>query len=291
MKPSSGSPTTAFFPHMAPTRTCSRIQCQPTASQRLRGWLGPSPYWDKKDDPAYKCATTWCAPRSRPSWKGRIPSIGAIRRQHSLPARYARAITTYRHGDLRDALTQIDALIQMQPNNPYFHDCVVRRCWRAESPRRRSRLCARRCNSRITHRSSRCYLGKRWWGLTIRPIRRKQSRFCVRRSREKARRRSAIPSSRWPMAERGFRGGRPGFRTGRLPSWRQQDRARTRFARKDPFRYRHARMGQGRRYRHRQAAARPEEQLEIHRARVLLNCNGFQRPAFAKRICQCHRSA
>src|SRR6202040_1625655 len=40
----------------------------------------------------------------------------------SLPARYAHAITTYRHGDLRSALAQIDGLIQLQPNNPYFYE-------------------------------------------------------------------------------------------------------------------------------------------------------------------------
>ena len=40
----------------------------------------------------------------------------------SMPARYARAISTYLHGDLRSALTQIDALIQVQPNNPYFYE-------------------------------------------------------------------------------------------------------------------------------------------------------------------------
>jgi len=40
----------------------------------------------------------------------------------SMPARYARAISTYLHGDLRSALAQIDALIQVQPNNPYFYE-------------------------------------------------------------------------------------------------------------------------------------------------------------------------
>jgi predicted Zn-dependent protease len=39
-----------------------------------------------------------------------------------MPARYARAISTYLHGDLRSALTQIDALIQVQPNNAYFYE-------------------------------------------------------------------------------------------------------------------------------------------------------------------------
>jgi predicted Zn-dependent protease len=40
----------------------------------------------------------------------------------SLPARYAHAISTYLHGDLNNALGQIDSLIQAQPNNPYFYE-------------------------------------------------------------------------------------------------------------------------------------------------------------------------
>jgi predicted Zn-dependent protease len=40
----------------------------------------------------------------------------------SMPARYARAIASYRHGDLRVALAQIETLIQTQPQNPYFHE-------------------------------------------------------------------------------------------------------------------------------------------------------------------------
>src|SRR5581483_10947914 len=41
----------------------------------------------------------------------------------SLPARYARAISAYRFGNAAvSAQTQIDALIQAQPNNPYFHE-------------------------------------------------------------------------------------------------------------------------------------------------------------------------
>jgi predicted Zn-dependent protease len=41
---------------------------------------------------------------------------------HNLPARYARAISTYLHSDLRQALAQMDGLIQAQPNNPYFYE-------------------------------------------------------------------------------------------------------------------------------------------------------------------------
>jgi predicted Zn-dependent protease len=40
----------------------------------------------------------------------------------SLPARYARAIATYRHSDIRSAIAQIDGLIAAQPNNPYFYE-------------------------------------------------------------------------------------------------------------------------------------------------------------------------
>jgi predicted Zn-dependent protease len=40
----------------------------------------------------------------------------------SLPARYARAISTFRHGDMRTAIAEIDNLIQTQPNNPYFYE-------------------------------------------------------------------------------------------------------------------------------------------------------------------------
>ena len=40
----------------------------------------------------------------------------------SLPARYARAIASYRFSEARGALAQIDALIQAQPHNPYFYE-------------------------------------------------------------------------------------------------------------------------------------------------------------------------
>jgi predicted Zn-dependent protease len=41
---------------------------------------------------------------------------------NSLGARYARAIATYRHADIRAAISQIDALIAQQPANPYFYE-------------------------------------------------------------------------------------------------------------------------------------------------------------------------
>jgi predicted Zn-dependent protease len=82
-----------------------------------------SPYWDKKDDPALQLRHDMV--RAKISAFMERPDTVYRRYQasnSSLPARYARAIVTYRHGDLRSAITQIDSLIQEQPNNPYFHE-------------------------------------------------------------------------------------------------------------------------------------------------------------------------
>jgi predicted Zn-dependent protease len=82
-----------------------------------------SPYWDKKDDPALqlrhdmvRAKVSAFMERQDTVYRRYLPS------NDSLPARYARAIATYLHGDLRAALAQIDGLIQVQPNNPYFHE-------------------------------------------------------------------------------------------------------------------------------------------------------------------------
>ena len=82
-----------------------------------------SPYWDKKDDPALQLRHDIM----RAKISGFLERPDTVYRRYplsntSLPARYAHAITTYLHGDLNNALTQIDALIQTQPNNPYFYE-------------------------------------------------------------------------------------------------------------------------------------------------------------------------
>jgi predicted Zn-dependent protease len=82
-----------------------------------------SPYWNKKDDPALQLRHDMV----RAKVSAFMERQDTVYRRYplsnnSLPARYARAITTYLHGDLRSALAQIDSLIQGQPNNPYFHE-------------------------------------------------------------------------------------------------------------------------------------------------------------------------
>lgn len=102
------------------------LQSHPVPAERvaaLQEFASTSPYWDKKDDPALQLRHDMV--RAKISAFMERPEL-VYRRypltNDSLPARYARAISTYLHGDLRSALTQIDALIAVQPNNPYFYE-------------------------------------------------------------------------------------------------------------------------------------------------------------------------
>jgi predicted Zn-dependent protease len=82
-----------------------------------------SPYWDRKDSPELQLRHDLM--RAKLSGFLERPESVANRyplSDHSLAARYARAISTYRHSDLRMALTQIDGLIQAEPRNPYFYE-------------------------------------------------------------------------------------------------------------------------------------------------------------------------
>jgi predicted Zn-dependent protease len=82
-----------------------------------------SPYWNRKDPPALQLRHDLM----RAKLSGFLESPGTVLRRyplsdHSLPARYARAISAYRHSDLRRAIAQIDGLIASEPNNPYFEE-------------------------------------------------------------------------------------------------------------------------------------------------------------------------
>ncbi|HXW25524.1 MAG TPA: M48 family metalloprotease [Xanthobacteraceae bacterium] len=102
------------------------LQTHPMPKERmdaLEGLVKTSPYWDKKDPPELQARHDLM----RAKLVGFIDRPETVGRRYppsdtSLPARYARAISVYRHGDLRAALTLIDGLIQTQPNNPYFYE-------------------------------------------------------------------------------------------------------------------------------------------------------------------------
>jgi predicted Zn-dependent protease len=80
-------------------------------------------YWDKKDPPELQFRHDMM----RAKLFGFMDPPNQVLRRYppsdtSLPARYARAISTYRYGDLRDAIADIDDLIHAVPNNPYFYE-------------------------------------------------------------------------------------------------------------------------------------------------------------------------
>jgi predicted Zn-dependent protease len=80
-------------------------------------------YWDKKDPPELQFRHDMM----RAKMYGFMDRPDAVLRRYppsdtSMPARYARAISTYRYGDMRAAIAQIDGLIAAEPNNPYFYE-------------------------------------------------------------------------------------------------------------------------------------------------------------------------
>jgi predicted Zn-dependent protease len=97
----------------------------PMAAERIAALaevVRANPYWEKKDSPELQQRHEM----ARAKLFGYLEQPDTLLRRYpqsntSLPARYARAISSYRHSDLRAALGQIDSLIQTQPNNPYFY--------------------------------------------------------------------------------------------------------------------------------------------------------------------------
>jgi len=102
------------------------LQTHPMPAERvasLETLAKSSPYWGKKDSPELQMRHDLM----RAKLSGFLERFDTVMRRYppsntSLPARYARAIATYRHSDLRAAIAQIDGLIQSEPNNPYFHE-------------------------------------------------------------------------------------------------------------------------------------------------------------------------
>ena len=101
-------------------------QSHPMPSERvsaLATLAKTSPNWDKKDPADLQLRHDMI----RAKLSGFLDRRDTVARKYpmtdnSLPARYARAIATYRHSDLRAAVSQIDGLIQAMPNNPYLYE-------------------------------------------------------------------------------------------------------------------------------------------------------------------------
>jgi predicted Zn-dependent protease len=102
------------------------MQSHPLPAERVRALEGlakASPHWNKTDSPELQARHEL----ARAKLYGFIdPRDGVARRypinDQGIAARYARAIAAYRFGNMPGAIQQIDALIQAQPQNPYFHE-------------------------------------------------------------------------------------------------------------------------------------------------------------------------
>jgi len=101
------------------------LQNHPMPAERMAALtvISRTPYWSKLDPPELQLRHDLM----RAKLYGFLDQPGSVLRRYplsdmSLPARYARAISTYRHGNLADAVAQIDSLIRTEPNNPYFYE-------------------------------------------------------------------------------------------------------------------------------------------------------------------------
>jgi predicted Zn-dependent protease len=102
------------------------LQSHPMPTERLAALseiAKNDPNWNKKDPPELQARHDLM----RAKLFGFMERPDTLLRRYppsdtSLAARYARAVSTYRHADLRLALGQMDGLIQAQPNNPYFYE-------------------------------------------------------------------------------------------------------------------------------------------------------------------------
>ena len=102
------------------------LQSHPLPAQRVEALetvAKSSPYWLKNDPPELQLRHDMM----RAKLAGFLDRGDTVARRYplsdnNLPARYARAIATYRHAELHRAIAQIDGLIQTQSNNPYFFE-------------------------------------------------------------------------------------------------------------------------------------------------------------------------
>ncbi len=101
------------------------VQNHPMPAERMAelAELVKTPYWDKKDPPELQFRHDMM----RAKLYGFTERADAVLRRYpmsntTMPARYARAIATYRFGDIRSAISQIDSMIEAMPNYPYLYE-------------------------------------------------------------------------------------------------------------------------------------------------------------------------
>ncbi len=194
------------------------MMSHPLPSERvtaLEGIARASPYWDSKDAPALQARHDLMRAKlfgflERPdSVARRYPGTDA-----TLAARYARAISAYRFGAAAGAIAQIDALIQAQPQNPYFHELkgqALLEAGKAAEAIAPLRQAIKISNSALVQ----IMLGQALIATHDRPGSMKRYRSCRRPRRVNRNRRKSTATWRWPMARRTI---------WRTPTWLPRER-------------------------------------------------------------------
>lgn len=119
------------------------VRSHPVAASRialLRNRVSKSPYYGRQDSPRLQLRHDMM----RAKLSGYLEAPAVVfnrypRRDQSIPARYARAIATFRRGGqggLQKALRQVDSLLKIQPEYPYFWELRGDFLMRAGQPAR-----------------------------------------------------------------------------------------------------------------------------------------------------------
>ena len=104
------------------------LQSHPMPKERIADLellVKNSPYWDKKDAPELQLRHNLM----RAKLSGFLERPDTVMRRYppsdtSVPARYARAIATYRGSGVRAAIPLMEGLIQSDPHDAYFHEIL-----------------------------------------------------------------------------------------------------------------------------------------------------------------------
>ena len=241
------------------------MQSHPMPAERvaaLEGMAKASPYWDKKDPPALQQRHDLMRAKlygfiDRPEMVARRYPLS----DHSLPARYARAIAAYRFGNLQGALAQIDALIHAQPQNPYFHELKGQALLEAGKPAEAIAPLRRAVQLAPNAALIQIMLAQALLATNNKAHAEEALAMLEDRAQARARIPRRLQPDRhglWP--QRRPRPCRSRLRAGRIHARRPADRAPARGARQDPFPGRLAGLGEGRRHRHLQGP-KPEAQM------------------------------
>ncbi len=237
------------------------MQSHPLPAERVRALEGLAKVQPALGQEGFAGAAGAARPRARQAV--RLPRSARRRRaplsdqRQQLAARYARAIATYRFGNVPGAIAQIDALIQAQPQNPYFHELKGQAL--LEAGRAAEAIAPLRRAAQLAPNPALIQIMLGAGAARVEQQGRMADEAVTLLETATAARAGIAGSLRpdrdglWPQGRPRARRSR--LRAGRVHARRPEDGARARRPRQDPLPRRLAGLGQGGRHRQLQAAA------------------------------------